>query len=68
MWKVAFQVSSEDLSVLLMNFLNDSNPVALVVRRIVAARTMIYTESFGAQLVRAESVLLDVGFTVSPVC
>jgi hypothetical protein len=26
---------------------------------------MIYTERFGAELVRAERILLDVGFTVS---
>jgi hypothetical protein len=49
MWKVVLQVSSEDPSVLLMNLLNGSNPVALVVRRIVAARTVIDAERFGAE-------------------
>jgi hypothetical protein len=37
MWKVVLQVSSEDLSVLLMYLLNGSNPVAITVRIIVAA-------------------------------
>jgi hypothetical protein len=49
-----------------MNLLNGSNPVALVVRRIVAARTVIDAERFGAEFIRAEPVLLDVGFTVDP--
>lgn len=65
MWKVVFQVSSEDPSMLLMNLLNGSNPLFLVKRTVVGSRTVIYTERFGAELVRAEPVFLHVGFTVN---
>ena len=65
MWKVVFQVSSEDPSMLLMNLLNGSNPVVLVVRMVVAARTVIYAEGFGTELVGTKPIFLDVGFTVS---
>jgi hypothetical protein len=44
MWTVVFQVSSEDVSVPLMNFSNGSNPVALTVRSVVTPRTMIYRD------------------------
>ena len=33
---------------------------------VVESGTMIYTEGFGAELVRAERLLLDVGFMASP--
>jgi hypothetical protein len=44
MWKVVLQVSSEDLSVLFMNLLNSSNPVALAVRVIAAAPRQLVKE------------------------
>jgi hypothetical protein len=50
--------------VLLIDALHRSNPLPPIVSTVVGAGTMIYTESFGAELVRAEPVLLDIGFTV----
>jgi hypothetical protein len=40
--------------------------VALTIRTVVGSGTMIYTEGFGAELVGAEPIFLNVGFTVSP--
>ena len=53
MWKVLLQVSSEDLSVLLMNLLHGSDALPPAVRTVVGSGTVIYTENFGAELVRA---------------
>ena len=49
-----------------MNLCNGSNPVAFTVGSVVTPRTVIYAEGLGAELVPAEPVLLDVGFTVDP--
>ena len=59
------QKSCIDVPVLLIDGLHRSDPLAPVVRTVVGLGTMIYTEGFGAELVRAEPVLLDVRLAVS---
>lgn len=59
------QKSCIDVAVLLIDGLHRSDPLAPVVRTVVGLGTMIYTEGFGAELVRAEPVLLDVRLAVS---
>ncbi len=54
-----------DVAVLLVDRLHRSDPLPPAVRTVVELGTMIYTEDFAAELVRAEPVLLDVSFTVS---
>jgi hypothetical protein len=62
---VLLQKSCIDVSVLLIDDLHRSDPLVPAVRTVVGSGTMIYTERFGAELVQAECILLDVGFTVS---
>jgi len=62
---VLLQKSCIDVAVLLIDGLHRSDPLAPVVRTVVGLGTMIYTEGFGAELVRAEPVLLDVRLAVS---
>jgi hypothetical protein len=65
MWKVVLEISGEDLAVLFVDLLYRSNPLPFAMRTVVGAGTMIYTEGFRAEFIRAEPVFLHVGFTVS---
>ena len=62
------QKSCIDVAVLLIDCLHRSDPLPAAMRTVVGSGTMICTERFGAQLVRAQSIILDVGFTVSAMC
>jgi hypothetical protein len=53
-----------DVAVLLIDGLHYSDPLSPIVRTVVGPGTVIYAERFGAELVRAERVLGDVGFTI----
>ena len=59
------QKSCIDVAVLFVDGLRRGDPFAPAVRRIVGSGTVIYTERFGAELVRAEPVFLHVGLTVN---
>jgi len=63
---VLLQKSCIDVPVVLIDGLHRSDPFPPAVRTVVESGTMIYTEGFGAELVRAERLLLDVGFMASP--
>jgi hypothetical protein len=65
LWIVLLQKASVDLSVPLVDNLNDSNPLLLVVRTVVTPRAVIYAAWFGAEFVWTEPVFLHVGLTVN---
>ena len=60
------QKSCIDVAVLLIDGFHRGDPLPPAVGTVVGSGTMIYAEGFGAEFVRAESVFLDVGFTISP--
>jgi hypothetical protein len=62
---VLLQKSCIAVTVLFLDSLHGSDPLPPTVSTVVRARTMIYAERFGTELVRAEPVLLDAGLTVS---
>jgi hypothetical protein len=64
---VLLQKSCIDVAVLLIDCLHRSDPFPLVVRTVVGSGAVIYSEGFGAELVWAEPIFLDVGFPVSAV-
>ena len=65
---VLLQNAGIDVAVLLVDRLHRSDPFRPAVRTVVGSGTMIYAERFGAEFIRAEPVLVHVGFTVSAMC
>jgi hypothetical protein len=62
---VLLQKSRVEVFVLPIDCVYRSDPLPPAVRTVVGSGAVIYAEGFGAESIRAESVFLHVGFTVS---